>query len=307
MIVLEENFKSKLPDATYIALGSFDGVHLGHISLIKRAVKLGKISNCKSMVCTFTNHPKSVINPDLAPKLICDNETKNDIFRKLGIDIVNYMSFNEDFMKISPEDFIKNMIYYYNIKGFIVGFNYRFGYKNLGDVSLLKKLSMKYNFSLQVMKPVTCQNEIISSSRIRQLISDGNVNKANSMLFQPFMLKGKIIHGKQIGRTLGFPTINLDYDKKYILPKGGVYFSIVEYENIKYRGISNIGYNPTVHGGKLSVETHILNFDKDIYDKDVKIYFIKKIRDEKKFDNLDGLILQLQKDKQFASKQNINM
>lgn len=306
MIVIEDKFKSFLPHKTFVALGSFDGIHMGHINLINKSIQLSKQYNAKSMIFTFKNHPLTTINKELAPKLIMDNETKLSIFENMGIDIVNMPLFDEDLMKISPDDFILNLVKHYNIMGIIVGFNYRFGYKNLGDTELLKNLSSKYGFLFICIPPVKYKGEVVSSSRIRNTISDeGDIKKANIMLTRPFMLKGSIIKGNRIGRTINFPTINLDYDKNYLLPKGGVYYSNVRYDGKLYKGITNIGFNPTVHNNKLSIETHILNFSKDIYGKDVSIYFIKKIRDEKKFNSLEDLKYQLTADKNYASKQKL--
>lgn len=305
MRVIEDNFTKKLNHPTYIALGSFDGLHLGHLSLIKKTIDLSKVNNAKSMIFTFKNHPLSVINEDLMPKLIMSVDTKIESLEKLGIDILNLAQFNDEFMKISPEEFIRKLVYYYNVRGIIVGFNYRFGFKNLGDVDLLNELSLELGYELYIMDAVKYHEDVVSSSRIRNLILEGNMRKANILLGHSFKLSGKVIKGRQIGRTIGFPTINLDYDKKFIIPRGGVYFSVVEYNKKLYKGITNIGYNPTVKGGKLSVETYIVDFNSDIYDKEVHIYFREKIRDEKKFNSLEELTKQLLKDKAYIENKEI--
>lgn len=308
MIVMEDNFKSFLPYKTFVALGSFDGIHLGHTNLIHKNIELSKQYNAKSMIFTFKNHPLTTINKELAPKLIMDNETKLTVLQNMGIDIVNMSVFDEDFMKISPDEFVVSLIRHYNVIGIIAGFNYRFGYKNLGDIELLKKLSSQYGFSFICIPPVKYKGDVVSSSKIRNLISDeGDIKKANIMLTRPFMLKGSIIEGNKIGRTINFPTINLDYNKDCILPKGGVYYSNVKYNGILYKAITNVGFNPTVHNNKLSIETHILNFDKNIYGEYVTVYFIKKIRDEKKFNSLKELKYQLTADKKYADGQKINL
>lgn len=303
MVIYEDNFNMKLKDKTYVALGSFDGLHLGHISLINKVIKLAKDNNCKSMIFTFKNHPLTVINEEIAPKLLMKNEVKSKLLSEFGMDIVNYANFDDEFMKISPEDFIKNLIKCYNVQGIVVGFNNRFGYKNLGDVDLLLQLSDKLGFEVYVLDPIKENDEIISSSRIRHLVSEGNIEKANRYLTRPFMLEGKVVRGNQIGRKMKFPTVNLDYDKRFVLPRGGVYYSVVEYNGIPYRGITNIGYNPTVKNKKLSIETHMLEFDQDIYDKTIKVFFLKRIRDEKKFNSLEELSYQIKKDKEFAKEQ----
>jgi riboflavin kinase/FMN adenylyltransferase len=305
MLVIKDNFKTKLKYQNYIALGSFDGLHLGHMHLINRTAELAKENNAKSMICTFKNHPLSVINQEICPKLIMDNNTKIKLLENTGIDIVNLVNFDKDFMKITPEEFIENMVKFYNAKGIVVGFNYRFGYKNLGDVEMLKAYSHIQGYKLYVCDAISTNHEIVSSSKIRHLIAEGNITKANELLGRPHITIGEVIKGKQLGRTIGFPTINLNYNKKYILPKGGVYYTVVEYDNNLYKGITNIGYNPTVEGGKLSVETHILNFDKQIYGETIKINFVTRIRDEIKFNTIDELREQLLKDKDYASKQKI--
>lgn len=305
MLVIKDNFKTKLKYPTYIALGSFDGLHLGHMYLINRTAELSKENNAKSMICTFKNHPLSVINKEICPKLIMDNDTKIDLLQNTGIDIVNLANFDKGFMKITPEEFIKNMVNFYNAKGIVVGFNYRFGYKNLGDVEMLQKYSSILGYKLYVCEAISINHEIVSSSKIRHLIAEGNITKANELLGRSHTIIGKVVKGKQLGRTIGFPTVNLDYNKEYILPKGGVYYTVVEYDNCLYKAITNIGYNPTVEGGKLSVETHILNFDKQIYGEVVKINFVNRIRDEVRFNTMDELREQLLRDKNYAFKQKI--
>lgn len=307
MVIYEDNFNMKLKEKTYVALGSFDGLHLGHRSLINKVVSLAKENNCKSMVFTFKNHPLTIINEDLAPKLIINNEVKSRYLEKLGIDILNYATFDEEFMKISPEKFIENMIRAYNVKGVVVGFNNRFGYKNLGDVDLLRQLGAKLNFEVYVIDPVTENNEVVSSSKIRHLISEGDIEKANKYLTRPFMLEGKVVKGNQLGRKINFPTVNLDYHKKFVLPRGGVYYTIVEYNGILYKGITNVGYNPTVENKKLSIETHILEFNETIYGKTIKVYFLKRIRDEKKFNSLEELSAQINIDKDYVKEQKNNL
>ena len=308
MLILEDNFSQVLKGHTYIALGSFDGLHLGHMSLINKAIDLAKKSpGSKSMVYTFKNHPLTIINEDIVPKLLCSNKYKIELLEKSELDILNLVNFNVEYMKISPEKFVENLLKYYGVKGIIVGFNYRFGYKNLGDIGLLKKLSNKLGFELYVMDAVKLYGETISSSKIRHFISEGEIHEANKLLGRPYMLEGKVIKGRQLGTTIGFPTINLDYDKSFLLPCGGVYYTIVDYKGVLYKGITNVGYNPTVNGKKLSIETYILEFDKFIYEENVRVYFKNKFRDEKKFNSLDELISELKEDKIYAQKQELQI
>ena len=206
---------------------------------------------------------------------------------------------------MQPEEFIKMLIRRFNAKGFIVGFNYRFGYKNKGNIELLKKLSYKYNFELRVMDAYKENGEVVSSTRIRELIKLGEIKMANELLTREFILTGEIVHGKKLGRKIGFPTANLEIEKDLVLPKIGVYYTNVEVEGKIYKGITSVGNNPTVNGDTTTVETYILNFSKDIYGKKIKLYFIEKIREQHKFASLDELKKQLERDKMYAENRKI--
>lgn len=288
-------------DEYYVALGSFDGLHKGHLSLIHKCIELSKEDNCKSMVFTFSNHPRTVINPSCKLKYLMNNKEKLNILKKEGIDKVVLKEFNKEFMKLSPEGFIKKLCSDYNIKGIVVGFNYRFGHKNLGDINLLKEFSSKYNYKLEVISPLLFKNDIISSTRIRNALIDGAVEEANEMLTRPYSLTGTVEHGKKIGGTLiGFPTANLKISDKKIIPAKGVYYTNVKWKDNIYKGITSVGCNPTVNGNKLTIETFILNFNMDIYDNEIIIYFIEKIRNEKKFNSIDCLKEQLKEDEKYA-------
>jgi len=306
MIIIEDNFKKRINDKTIIALGGFDGLHIGHRTLIDKTISTANNTGCKSMVFTFKNHPLTIINKQYAPKLLLSNHEKLKLLKSYGIDIVNMVQFDTDFMKMSPEDYVRSLIKKYNAAGLVVGFNHRFGYKNLGDIELLKALSKEHGFSLHIVPPVKYKGDIVSSSKIRNLLGEeGNVERAAKMLTRPYFLEGTVVKGKQLGRKIGFPTINLDYGAEFILPRGGVYFSMMDYKDNKYKCITNIGYNPTVEDQKLSVETHVIGFDEELYDEIIKINFLKRIRDEKKFNSLAELSEQLKKDKLFALKQKL--
>lgn len=301
MLVVKDYFDHKFNFNTYVALGSFDGLHVGHLKLINKAIELSKKNKAKSMILTFKNHPLSIINKKLMPKLIMDNDYKIKLFEELGIDIVNLVEFDEKIMHIAPEDYIKNIIMVNNVRGLIVGFNHRFGYKNLGDIELLKKLSVKYKFELYIIDAVKINGEVVSSTKIREYISKGEIVKADRMLTRPYKLSGKVVYGKQNGIKMGFPTANIDYNKNFVIPKAGVYYTKVEYENRFYKGITNIGYNPTFNSdNKLSIETHILNFNDNLYGKNISLYFLERIRDDHKFDSIHELKIQIQKDKRYA-------
>lgn len=308
MIVVDDDInKEDKKKPNYVALGSFDGLHYGHLSLLRKTVEISKKNNGNSMVFTYKNHPKTLINPEKVPRLIMDTETKIKCLEEEKIDIVVLKEFTKEFMQIQPEDFIKMLCEKYNIKGIIVGFNFKFGHKNLGDTNLLKALKNKYGYELFVMEPYTYKDEIISSSRIRKTISDGEVEEASKMLSRYYSIKGKIIHGKKLGRTIGFPTANMEVNHENVIPKKGVYYTNVEFNNKIYKGITSVGNNPTVNGKELTIETFILNFEETIYEKEIRLYFISRMRDEIKFNSLGELINQLKKDEAYAKGKDIEI
>lgn len=285
---------------SYVALGSFDGLHSGHLSLVNKIIELANENKGRSIVYTFKNHPRTLIKGATPPKLLMDNESKEEILEALGVDLIYFEEFNEEYMKLTPEGFIKYLCEKFKVKGIVVGFNYRFGYKNVGNIEMLKELSTKYGYELYVMEPCNYENEVISSTRIRDELLNGNVDKAMKMLNRPYIIKGKVVHGKKLGRTIGFPTANLDYSKEALIPRKGVYYTNVQWQGKIYKGITSVGNNPTVNGDKLTIETYILDFNNDLYGHNIKVYFIKKIRDEKKFNSIDDLVIQLKKDKDYA-------
>lgn len=290
---------------TYIALGSFDGIHEGHMSLVKKTVELAKKNNGTSIVFTFKNHPREILNSKNKIKLLMNNEDKEKILLENNIDYVYFQEFTEKFMKFSPRDFIKYIKDKFNVKGIVVGFNFRFGYKNLGDVNLLEELSKEFNYELYVLPPCVYDENPISSTLIRKCLLEGNVEKANIMLGRSYYLEGKVAEGRKIGRTIGFPTANLEYNEKSLLPKEGVYYTLVLVNNNKYKSITNIGNNPTVNGKRLTIESYILDFEGNIYGENIKVNFIKRIRDVVKFNSLEELKHQLEKDKNYAKEEKI--
>ncbi|MGL5634811.1 MAG: bifunctional riboflavin kinase/FAD synthetase [Sarcina sp.] len=300
MMLIDDKTKENFKFDTYIALGSFDGLHKGHLTLMYELVRLSKENGAKSMVYTFANHPLSVINPNSKPKILMTNEKKLKVLDDLGIDFVCLDDFNKELMGKSPEEFIQMLLEKFNAKGFVVGFNYRFGYKNKGDIKLLEELGRKYNFTVCVLEAYKEKGCIISSTKVRELIAKGEIELANELLTREFLLTGEVVKGKQLGRTIGFPTANLKVDENLVLPKIGVYYTNVDIDGEIFKGITSVGNNPTVNGDRITVETYILNFSKDIYGKRIKVYFIEGIREQIKFNSLDELKKQLEKDKMFA-------
>ena len=305
MIVIDDIIMDNKESDNYVALGSFDGLHYGHLSLVRKTVQVAREKNGKSMVFTYKNHPKTIVKPDSVPKLIMDLDTKLKYLEEENIDIVVLRNFTKEFMSMEAEEFIRLLCEDYNVKGIVVGFNFRFGYKNLGNTDLLKNLQKKYGYELYIMDSYTYKGETISSTRIRKCILEGDVKEAINMLSKPYLLKGKVIHGKHLGRTIGVPTANLDFDDKMIIPSKGVYYTNVKYNNRVFKGLTSVGNNPTVNGKELTVETFILNFDEMIYGEELEVYFIERIRGEIKFDSLDELVEQIKKDEDFVKNKKI--
>lgn len=307
MILLDDIIIKDNNKANYVALGSFDGLHMGHLSLIRKAISIANKNKGNSMVFTYKNHPISVINPDSAPKLIMNLKNKLKCLENEKVDVVATRTFTKEFMQMSPEEFVRVLCVDYNVKGIIVGFNFKFGHKNEGDIELLNNLKEKYGYELWVMEPFKYNEDVISSTRIRKSILEGKVEEAKEMLSRPYSISGSVSHGKKLGRTIGFPTANLKFDEKMIIPKKGVYYTNVIWNNEIFKGITNIGNNPTVNGQDLTIETYILNFDNEIYGQEIEILFLERIRDEKKFQSLDALVERLKKDKEFAINSKIFM
>ncbi|MCD2501021.1 bifunctional riboflavin kinase/FAD synthetase [Clostridium sp. NSJ-145] len=300
MLVLDNVNLLEPKRSNYVALGSFDGLHIGHLSLINKVKELAKDNEGKSMVFTFKNHPRTVIMAENNLDLLMTNREKIDILLNENVDILALKTFDKEVMKMDPEEFIKWLCNDYSIRGIVVGFNFRFGYKNLGDIDLLNELKEKYNYELYVMEPYIYEGDVVSSTRIRKEILNGNVAIANKMLSRPYTINGNVVHGKKLGRQIGFPTANINLTEDKLIPKVGVYYTNVEVNGKIYKGITSIGNNPTVNGKELTIETYILDFDKYIYDEEIKLYFIDRIRDEMKFSGIDELVCQLKKDKILA-------
>lgn len=281
---------------TAIALGNFDGVHIGHQKLIKEMVDISKRFGLKSSVLLFNNHTKTILDGK-GPKLITSLHQKTELIENLGVDIVYTMDFNENIMKLSPEEFVKGiLVEKFNCKAVAVGTDYRFGFKKSGDADLLKKLGNKYNYIVSIVSPMYVNEEIVSSTKIRELIAEGDIEKSKILLGRDYSIKGKVVHGKKRGEKLGFPTANIELLEEYIIPKNGVYNTRTIIDNKEYLSATSVGYNPTFEVDELKIESHIIDFHDNIYDKVLELKFIRYLRDEYKFETIDLLKKQMHKD-----------
>lgn len=281
---------------TAIALGNFDGLHLGHQKLIKKMIQKSKEKQMKPSLLLFKGHTKTTINKE-KPKLITSNQQKFQIARDMGIEIVYLLDFNEDIMKLSGEEFVRDIILKkINGKLLVVGFDYRFGYKASGDTKYLMELGQKFNINVEVVEPVIVDGNVVSSSYIRDIISLGKIQEVKRTLGRPYSIIGKVIAGNNRGNKLGFPTANIEPLDGFIIPKTGVYYTNTIVNNEKFASATNIGFNPTFHGDKLKIETYILDFNEDIYGNIINIEFLDFLRDDIRFNSPQELIKQMKLD-----------
>lgn len=280
-----------------LALGFFDGVHLGHQALIQKAMDKAAEYGCESGVMTFEKHPLTEIFPRYTPFLIMNNKQKEEKMRSLGVQHVYIEPFTDTLMKLSPEEFVRDfLLAKYKLKGLVVGFNYSFGYKGEGKADDLERLGKKYGFSVDVVKPCLHDGAPVSSTVIRDLLGLGRVEEAAELLGNPYSITGPVQEGKKLGRQYKIPTANLKLNPKELLPANGVYFTRVHVDGKTYDGLTNLGYNPTFEKHPYSVETYIYDFHDNIYGKELTLEFIKFIRGEMKFNSLDELFEQIHAD-----------
>ena len=281
--------------ATSIALGFFDGVHIAHQKIIKSAVDFANENSLTPIALSFDKSPLEILCPEKV-RYITTLEGKQEIIEKLGAK-AEFLTVSKDLLNMSPEDFIeKILVDKYNAKHIVCGYDYRFGKGGKGDTELICEMGEKLGFTVEILDCEVLWGEKISSSRIRELISEGNIESANELIGRNFSLSGEVCEGKHLGRKLGFPTANVFFGKHTIIHKNGVYKTIVTVEGNGYPAITNTGINPTVGGEALRTETYIPDFEGNLYGKKINIEFIGFIREEKKFDNIEELKKQIQAD-----------
>lgn len=280
-----------------VALGNFDGVHAGHRKLIEAAVTKAKEKGLASAVFTFSNHPKSLIPGAKPVKNIVYQEEKEALIEGLGVDYYVNIPFTTEIMQMSPEAFVKTFLHdMLNAKEIFCGFNYHFGFKGEGDTKMLRILGAKYGFHVNEMKAVSIDGDVVSSTLIRNMIMAGEMEECSKYLGRNYDIGGEVVVGNKLGRTIGFPTSNIMIDESMVTPPNGVYITYCIYNGVKYPSITNVGIKPTIGSFKKNMETHIFNFDKELYGKNIKVEFIKKTRDEVKFRSIEELSAQIAKD-----------
>ncbi|VXB38734.1 Riboflavin kinase / FMN adenylyltransferase [Flavobacterium sp. 9AF] len=287
---------------TIVTIGTFDGVHIGHKKVLKKLQTIAKEKNAESTILTFFPHPRMVLQQDLNIKLLNTIEEKKELLSKYDIDNLIIHPFDKTFSRLTAEEFVKNILVdQLNICSIIIGYDHRFGRNRTATISDLIDFGIKYNFDVNQITAKEIDEITVSSTKIRNALLEGNIQIANDFLGYPYSLNGTVIEGKKIGRTINFPTANINVKEEYkLIPQNGVYIVSVEVDKVTFFGMMNIGNNPTVTSTFQSIEVHIFDFNEDIYGKQITIHFLERIRNENKFNSLDDLKSQLEKDKIFA-------
>lgn len=291
-----------LPFETAITIGSFDGVHQGHKNLVRETLHLSSWLQVKPLVVFFDPHPRKVLFPEANFKLLTTFEEKLDIFSRFNIDVV-IIPFSSLVAQLTADLFVEQyLVDALKAKGIVVGFNFRFGKNRKGDPDYLIKLGVKYGFTVKVLNPVVFDGVVLSSTYIRHLIEKGKMEEANKFLGHNYFMIGKVKRGRGVGKNLGFPTANLEIPQDKLLPPCGVYAVWVYHKDKKWKGAMNIGFRPTFKEKEFSVEVHVLNFNREIYEEKLKVEIVKKIREERKFSSLEELKTQIKKDCELIDK-----
>ena len=284
--------------ATYepavVALGMFDGVHLGHRALMSRLQEEATLLHAIPAVYTFSNHPLEVLGGNV--RLLSGIRERNMLLRTLGAEELESVPFTREMAALSPEAFIDLLSAKWDVRGLVVGYNYTCGDRGAGTPETLREIGSRRGFSVSVVEPVLLEGEPVSSTRIREAVERGDITLANRLLKRRYTLSGTVVQNKRIGSRIGFPTANIDANPKRAIPADGVYATFASVDGGMYRAVTNIGTNPTVNGEKLTIETHLIDFHSDIYGQSLSISFRKRLRGELMFDTLDALKEQIRLD-----------
>lgn len=282
-----------------IALGMFDGVHLGHRALLARTVELANEFNATSTVFTFSNHPMELFCGNVS--YLSNAEQRRRLFIEAGIEQVDMLVFDRDIAHLNAQEFLNLLHRRYNISHLVVGYNYSFASGGNGNATLLRELGQQQGFFVEELMPVLHMGEAVSSSRIRKCLAEGRLTETNAMLKRPYCIEGEVIENRHIGKTIGFPTANIDY-KRMALPKDGVYATVAVLNGKRLAAITNVGKNPTVGGTRRTVETHIIDASGDFYHNMLAVQFVERIRNEITFESVEQLKQRIQTDVHIAKQ-----
>ena len=284
-----------IEEPTVISLGKFDGIHRGHELLLEELMKKKK-EGLATVIFTFDMPPRKAFQEEEA-KVLTTNEEKMHMFDSFGIDYLIECPFTPEVMNMEPEDFIQMLVKNLSVKCIVAGEDFCFGHNRRGNYQMLQEYASQLSYEAVILPKMKEDERDISSTFVREEIAKGNIELANKLLGYPYFVSGTVKHGNQIGRTIGFPTINLIPEENKLLPAFGVYVTKVMLDGIVYQGVTNVGCKPTIEGNNpVGIETYILDFNQNVYEEIVTITFMKRIREERKFENLDALLEQMRKD-----------
>jgi riboflavin kinase/FMN adenylyltransferase len=283
---------------TGVGLGNFDGLHVGHMALVNTLVSESRINSLDSVIYTFTKHPENILRKKLFTPLLTTCNKKIQLLSETSLNYLYFDEFDENYSRMKPESFVKDILLArLKARLAVTGFDYRFGYKGQGDTELLKQFGRKYGFKVVIIPPVKVDNETVSSSKIRESVAKGDMERVFRLLGRHYSITGEVMDGRHVGSKIGFPTANLHPEDYLILPQRGVYITRTLLDGSFYPSITNVGLNPTFGDvERTSVETHILDFDNNIYKKNIEVFFLSKVRNEKRFKNKEELAEQIQRD-----------
>ncbi|MDZ4728234.1 MAG: bifunctional riboflavin kinase/FAD synthetase [Leptospira sp.] len=294
-----DSLSGLFPNGSALTLGNFDGIHLGHQTLLQKTVEQSKILHIPSVVVTYYPNPSVVLGKRPNFKYLTLEETKEHLISSFNIDYLLVLEFTEELSRMSAEDFLEKIIIQkLNAKYIVIGYNHFFGANRRGDIHLLEANTQKFGYTVELKDAVLNGDKKISSSEIRKYLEIGDVTSANLLLGRPFFLEGIVKEGDKRGRTIGYPTANLEIHKDVLLPAIGVYASYTIVDGNKYISMTNVGKNPTFDGHSMHIETNIFDFSEEIYNKKIQVQLLHKIRDEVKFAGIEELKKQLAKDKE---------
>jgi riboflavin kinase/FMN adenylyltransferase len=285
-----------------ITIGNFDGVHKGHQALFQKVKQLAEKLNGDSVVMTFDPHPLEVLFPQKIPSFLTSHLKKLELIERCGIDATIVVPFDHEFSRMSAREFVETvLVEKIGIKAIIVGYDYRFGHSREGNIDFLRQLGEQHGFMVETVSGISVNDTVVSSTAIRQMIINGNIREANKLLGRFFEVSGTVVPGRKRGTGLGFPTANIQMPS-ITSPKTGVYAVEAEVDGKIYGGAANLGYNPTFGENDLSLEAHLFDFDRELYGKQITVWFIDRLRDEKRFSSVDELAEQIGKDVAKAKK-----
>lgn len=289
--------------AKVTTIGTFDGIHIGHQKILKLVVQLAEAKGYIPVVLTLFPHPRMVLQKDDSIKLLNTIEERIELLKTFGIKEVIVKKFTKEFANLSAQDYVKQILVdELNTKQIVIGYDHHFGKNRSANITDLKAFAKLYDFKVEEISAQDIKDVTVSSTKIRTALNQGEVDLANSYLGYNFFITGTVIKGKGLGRTINFPTANINITATYkLIPSDGVYVVKSKIEDKTVFGMMNIGTNPTVNGKTRSIEVHFFNFNKDIYNSELKIEFLKRLRSEEKFENLEALKTQLKKDMENAS------